>query len=539
MSPEGAGVGAAQGDGETQREGERPESLTSWHDDWSGLRVAVLGLGMTGFSVADTLAELRAVPLVFTGGRDEDRERILAVLGVDVVHLDEAGGRGGVPDAIRDFSPELVVASPGFHPDHPVLEWATSSGIPVWGDIELAWRLRDKTGRTPLWLGVTGTNGKTTVTQMAAHMVHAAGLRVAPCGNIGVPVLDAIRDPEGFDVLVVECSSYQLHSTHTVAADAAVVTNLADDHLDWHGSAEAYRTAKGRIYEHAKTACIYNLADTATRRLVEIADVAEGCRAIGVGLGAPGPSDFGIVDGILVDRAFLDERRHRALEIGEIADLRERGLDAPHLVFDVLAAAALARAIGVPPAKIQAGIRTFAVDRHRRELVAEVDGVAFVNDSKATNAHAADASLSAVDHVVWLVGGLLKGVDPAPLVAKHAHRLRGAVILGEQRDEVVAAFAKHAPNVPVVEVDSGETASVMSRAVQAAVQFARSGDTVLLAPAAASMDQFASYGDRGDAFVAAVQEWEGCRDASGEHPNRLAEDGDARGDELPAGDDRG
>ncbi|MGH3704665.1 MAG: Mur ligase family protein, partial [Agromyces sp.] len=184
----------------------RLDSLTSWNADWSGLRVVVMGLGVTGFAVADTLTELGATVLVVAPEVDDDRARILEVIGAGLLRhpLD------AVPAEVVDFAPELIVASPGFHPDHPVLTWAAESSIAVWGDIELAWRVRDKVN-TAEWILVTGTNGKTTTVQMAATFLAANGLRAAPCGNIGVPVLDAVRDPGGFDVLVVELSSYQLH----------------------------------------------------------------------------------------------------------------------------------------------------------------------------------------------------------------------------------------------------------------------------------------------------------------------------------------
>ena len=480
---------------------DRLAGLTSWRAEWRGLRVAVLGLGMTGFSVADTLAELGCEVLVVAGRPDHDRERILAVLGVPVVIAADADE---VPAQLREFGAELVVASPGYPPHHALHRWAAAEGLPVWGDIELAWRLRDKTGAPSRWLLVTGTNGKTTTTQLAAAMVAAGGLRVAPAGNIGIPVLDAVRDPIGYDVLVVEISSYQLHFTSTVSPEASVVLNLAPDHLDWHGSYEAYRAAKGRAYERTRIACVYNLADDATRELVEAADVVEGCRAIGFGTGVPRPSDFGVVDGVLVDRAFLDDRRDSALELTTVEALRERGMSARHLVEDVLAAAALARAIDVPPAAIRDALAMFSPDRHRNELVLEREGVLWVDDSKATNLHAADASLGAYRSVVWIVGGLLKGVDIAPLVAKHAGRLRAAIVIGADRDEVVAAFGQHAPAVPLVEIATGDTAQVRPLAVAAAAARIAAGDTVLLAPAAASMDQFASYEDRGERFRAAV-----------------------------------
>ena len=250
---------------------------------------------------------------------------------------------GVVPDALIDFDPELIVASPGFHPDSPALVWAADRGIPIWGDIELAWRVRDKVTPVAEWVLVTGTNGKTTTTQLASHMLEADGRRVAAVGNIGIPVLDAVRYPAGFDVLVVELSSYQLHwlgqtPEGTLSPWASVCLNLADDHLDWHGSFEAYRAAKAKVYANTKVAAVYNRSDEATMRMVEEAEVIEGARAIGFGLGAPGLSDFGVVDGILCDRAFLEERATTALELTTHEELDAVGLGAPHSVANVLAA---------------------------------------------------------------------------------------------------------------------------------------------------------------------------------------------------------
>lgn len=478
------------------------DSLTSWHSEWQGLRVAVFGLGMTGFSVADTLAELGCEVLVIAGKPDEDRQRILQVLQVPCVVTET---QDEVPQQLRDFNADLVVTSPGYPPHHALLRWVQDESIPVWGDIELAWRLRDKTGTPSRWLLVTGTNGKTTTTQLAAHMVAESGMRVAPAGNIGIPVLDAVRDPQGYDVLVVEISSYQLYHTHTVSPEAAVVLNVAPDHLDWHGSFAAYREAKGRAYHLARIACVYNLADETTRELVEAADVVEGCRAIGFGTDVPPVSALGVVNGVLVDRAFLDDRRTRALELTTLDELRERGMSAKHLVEDVLAAAALARAIDVSPEQISAAIAGFTPDQHRNQQVLTHNGIRWVDDSKATNTHAAEASLQAYRSVVWIVGGLLKGVDIAPLVASHAKRLRAAIVIGTDREPVQTAFAQHAPEVPLVAIDCDDTDRVMPQAVAAALELAQDGDTVLLAPAAASMDQFDSYSDRGEKFQQAVR----------------------------------
>ncbi|WP_158864679.1 UDP-N-acetylmuramoyl-L-alanine--D-glutamate ligase [Leifsonia sp. AG29] len=490
---------------------ERLRSLTSWHADWRGLRVAVYGLGVTGFAVADTLAELGAEVLVVTERADEERTMLLSVIGAELV---VAPDLSTPPERLVEFSPELVVVSPGFHWDHPLLLWTAEREVAVWGDIELAWRLRDKVGDPADWICVTGTNGKTTTVQLTATMLLAAGYRVAPCGNIGVPVLDAIRDPEGFDVLVVELSSYQLHWVGRNAGGrlspySAACLNIADDHLDWHGSLEAYIAAKAKVYENTQVACVYNRADRNTLRMVEEAEVIEGARAIGFGLDVPGPSDFGIVDGILCDRAFLEDRAHAAIELTTLDELQEAGLAAPHVVANILAASALARSYGVSPQVIRDVLTAFRLDAHRIELIRVEAGVSWVDDSKATNPHAADASLRAYPSVVWVAGGLLKGVDVDELVSKHVGRLRGAVIIGADRSALRAAFERHAPGLPVREVEADETDEVMPTAVRLAGALAREGDTVLLAPAAASMDQFADYAERGRRFQAAVNEFLG------------------------------
>lgn len=477
-------------------------ALTSWHANWSGLRVGVLGLGMTGFSVADTLAELGAHVMVVAAAAEELRITMVEVIGASYVQ--ERSGED-VPHELVEFTPELIVVSPGYHPDHKILLWAVDHNIPIWGDIELAWRVRDKV-KTAEWLVVTGTNGKTTTVQLTAAMLAAAGYRVAPCGNIGVPVLDAVRDPQGFDVFVVELSSFQLHWMTGVHPYSAAVLNIADDHLDWHGSFEAYVAAKAKIYQNTKIACVYNKADKTTERMVENAEVMEGARAIGFDLGAPGKSDVGVVDGILCDRAFLDDRHSTALEITTIRDLEQRGLAAPHIVANILAATALARSFGAPVEAIYEALKTFSLDTHRNEVVARVGEVTWIDDSKATNAHAADASLAANQSIVWIVGGLLKGANIDDLVSRHANRLRGAVIIGVDREHVRAAFERHAPRVTVLEVDADDTSNVMVHAVNLAADLAQSGDVVLLAPAAASMDQFTDYAERGRLFAQAVRD---------------------------------
>ncbi|MFT4306402.1 MAG: UDP-N-acetylmuramoyl-L-alanine--D-glutamate ligase [Microbacterium sp.] len=500
----------------------RLDRLTSWHADWSGLRVVVLGLGVTGFSAADTLAELRADVLVVAEAADPEYARLLPVIGAALC----TGPLTQVPAELLAHAPELIVASPGFSPSHPVIAWALAAGVPLWGDVELGWRVRDKVlrsdGAPAEWILITGTNGKTTTTQLTAAMLRAAGLRAAPCGNIGVPVLDAIRDPGGFDALVVELSSHQLwylslqSGPEPLSPLASVCLNVAEDHLEWHGSLADYQDAKAHVYDNTRIACVYNKADALTRRMVEDADVVEGARAIGFGLGVPGPSEIGVVEGILVDRAFLVDRATSALEITTVAELAEAGLTAPHVVSNILAATALARAAGASPAAIREALRGFRLDAHRIEVVARAGGVTWVDDSKATNPHAAASSLSAFPGAIWIVGGLLKGVDVSGLVADRGPAAKAAIVIGVEREPITSAFARHAPQVPVYEVDHAETEDVMARVVELARRIAGDGDVVLLAPAAASFDQFSSYADRGRAFARAVRD-EIERDARGGH----------------------
>ncbi|MFG3201811.1 UDP-N-acetylmuramoyl-L-alanine--D-glutamate ligase [Streptomyces sp. NPDC048192] len=469
---------------------------TSELSDFQGKHVTVAGLGVSGVPAAKALHARGAVVTVVNDGDDaraREQAAELQALGVTV----RLGDGATLPEGT-----ELIVTAPGWKPDKPLFRAAEKAGVPVWGDVELAWRLRGP-GAAP-WLAVTGTNGKTTTVQMLASILSAAGLRTAAVGNIGVSLLDAVLGEEEYDVLAVELSSYQLHWAPSLRAHSAAVLNLAPDHLDWHGSMEAYARDKGRIYEGNRVACVYNAADKRTEELVREADVEEGCRAIGFTLGTPAPSQLGVVDGILVDRAFVENRQKNAQELAEVSDVNP---PAPHNIANALAAAALARAFGVPAGAVRDGLRAFRPDAHRIAHVADVDGVAYVDDSKATNTHAAEASLAAYEPIVWIAGGLAKGATFDELVARSAERLRGAVLIGADRALIRDALARHAPEVPVVDVDRTDTGAML-QAVTEAKRLAQPGDTVLLAPACASMDMFTNYNQRGDAFAAAVRELE-------------------------------
>ncbi|MFF9348633.1 UDP-N-acetylmuramoyl-L-alanine--D-glutamate ligase [Streptomyces sp. NPDC014734] len=464
--------------------------------DWQGTHVTVAGLGVSGIPAARVLHGLGAVVTVVNDGDDERSRAQAAELEAQGITV-RLGDGATLPE-----STELVVTAPGWKPDKPLFAAAAEAGVPVWGDVELAWRLRGLDGREPApWLAVTGTNGKTTTVRMLASILEAAGLRTAAVGNIGVSLLDAVLGDREYDVLAVELSSYQLHWAPSLRAHSAAVLNLAPDHLDWHGSMEAYAADKGRIYEGNRVACVYNAAEKATEDLVREADVEEGCRAIGFTLATPGPSQLGVVDGILVDRAFVENRQKQAQELAEVTDIDP---PAPHNIANALAAAALARAFGVEPAAVRDGLRAFRPDPHRIEHIADVGGVAYVDDSKATNTHATEASLAAYDPIVWIAGGLAKGATFDELVTGAAGRLRGVVLMGRDRALIREALARHAPEVPVVDLDRTDTGA-MSEAVREAARLARPGDTVLLAPACASMDMFVNYNKRGEAFADAVR----------------------------------
>jgi UDP-N-acetylmuramoylalanine--D-glutamate ligase len=303
-----------------------------------------------------------------------------------------------------------------------------------------------------------------------------------------------------------------------MAPHASACLNVAPDHLDWHGGWQAYRAAKGQVYERTRAVCVHNLADPVTEQLVREADVAEGCRAVGFGPAAPQVGDLGVVEGLLVDRAFIAERARTAAELGAVSDLVGLAGDPvpDHVVANALAAAALARSLGVPAEAVRDGLRAAQLPPHRAAPVATVAGVRYVDDSKATNPHAADASLGSATDVVWVAGGLAKGATYDDLVARHAHRLRAAVLIGADRDLVAQALRRHAPQIPVRLVDPPDTGHVgaldadaagrfMDHVVAAAASLAAPGSTVLLAPASASMDQFRSYVARGEAFAAAVR----------------------------------
>ncbi len=470
--------------------------------------VLVAGGGVTGRAV---LAALRTLGATATLCDDDPSTRQqFAKAGAATVDSATAVHH------IADYA--LVVTSPGFPPTAPVPAAAAAAGVPVWGDVELAWRLdaAGYYGPPRRWLAVTGTNGKTTTTSMLHAMLVAAGRSSRLCGNIGNPVLDVLSEPA--DLLAVELSSFQLHWAPSLRPEAGVVLNIAEDHLDWHSTLADYAAAKAGVLRGR--VAVAGLDDPAAAALLSAATAPV---RVGFRLGEPAAGELGVRDGMLVDRAFADD-----LPLAAVSSIPVPG---PVGVLDALAAAALARSVGVSAEAIAQALASFRVGRHRAEMVAVVDQISYVDDSKATNPHAAEASVLAYPRVVWIAGGLLKGASVHATVARIASHLVGAVLIGRDRAMVAEALSRHAPDVPVVQVVTGEDidmhataespvadvakvvplpdetvgARVMNAAVAAARDLAGPGDTVLLAPAGASFDQFSGYADRGDAFAAAVR----------------------------------
>ena len=475
--------------------------------DLSGAAVLVAGARVTGRAILAALTPLGARATL----TDDSPSALTTYAQNGVAVIDAANAA----EKITDF--DLVVTSPGLPPTAPVLAAASAAGVAIWGDVELAWRL-DNSGRygpRRRWLAVTGTNGKTTTTSMLHAMLVAAGRRALLCGNIGDPILDVLDQPA--ELLAIELSSFQLHWAPSLRPEAGVVLNVAEDHLDWHGTMDAYARDKARVLDGR--VAVVGLDDPIAAGLLSTAAAPV---RVGFRLGEPAPGELGVRDGVLVDNAFGEQ-----LALAETASIPVAG---PVGVLDALAAAALARAVDVPPQAIAEALAGFRVGRHRAEVIDIVDGVTYVDDSKATNPHAAQASITAYPRVVWIAGGLLKGASVDELVAGVANRLVGAVLIGRDRTLIRDALSRHAPDVPIVELATGEDSgvpgqiesavnhvtrvvdvsgrsvsdAVMAAVVDAARALADPGDTVLLAPAGASFDQFSGYGQRGDAFASAV-----------------------------------
>ncbi|RSX55699.1 UDP-N-acetylmuramoylalanine--D-glutamate ligase [Bifidobacterium dolichotidis] len=448
--------------------------------------------------------------------------QVLADRGAHVITVDERNEQADVSDfgAVDWTHVDALCVSPVFNPRTPFILAAQQAQVPVMSEVELAWNLRvpnERTGKPAPWIGITGTNGKTSTTEMVAEMLTACGLKAPAVGNIGNALSLAAVDPTN-DVLCVELSSFQMHFTDSLALKCATITNIAADHLDWHGGMENYAHDKSKVFHNATHTIVYNAQDERVTKLAQAAQTAEGCDRVGFTLDKPELGQIGVADGWIVDHAGLTGSEPDApimvAPISEFEHLREPdGTVYPHLLADALTALALVLGFGADAQKCVEALKQFHPGGHRIACVAEYKNaegsIRFIDDSKATNAHAAAASLgSFADHSVsWIAGGLAKGGRFEQLVADNHDRLVGVTVIGVDQEPMLEALKTSAPDVPVTVIDPEPKNTVMARAVEAAARYAQPGNVVLMAPACASMDQFKSYADRGDQFANDARRW--------------------------------
>lgn len=448
-----------------------------------GKRILVAGAGVTGAACARAL-EKRGSHVTIVD------EQVTTLEGFTVI----------TPSRVDFANFDLLLVSPGWREDHPVVVAARAARIALINEVDLAWSLKAPGQK---WLALTGTNGKTTTVELAAAMLRSGGLAAVACGNVGTTVIEVVESAEKYDFLVLELSSFQLHWLEDAEFVSSAVLNIAQDHLDWHGSFDAYASDKLTILDKSMTA-ILNSQDG---EIVTRTTHWQG-RKVFFSLDTPSPGEMGVVEELLVDRAFVADPQEAAM----ICELVEVTPTVPHNVSNALAAAGLARTVGVSHEAIRSAITEFAPGRHRIETVLERDGITWINDSKATNPHAAAAAIMSALSVIWIAGGLAKGATMGELVERIKSRVRLAILIGEDRELIASALTEHAPEIEIIRIDTpsqyskgGDNNALMEVVIRAAKERANSGDTVLLAPACASMDQFVSYSDRGNRFRAAVE----------------------------------
>lgn len=452
--------------------------------NFEGRTILVAGGGVTGSSVA----------------------RFLATEGATVVIVDENPNLKTeftvlAPQSVEVSQYSAVIISPGWKENHPLVTDCIAAGIEILNEIDIAWSIAKERAPHQKWLALTGTNGKTTTVEMAAAMLQRAGLKAVACGNVGDTVIDAVTHKDGFDYLILELSSFQLHWMKSAHFVSSAILNIAEDHLDWHGGFDAYCDAKLSLLRYSDMA-ILNGDDN---EIVKRAHAWNGHKVF-YSLDTPSPGELGLVENLLIDRAFVSDPQEAQM----IAQINDIVPTLPHSISNALAATGLARSVGVSYLDIQSALIDFHPGRHRIETIASARGISWIDDSKATNPHAAAASILSHLSVIWIAGGLAKGADMNALVERAKDRIKAVILIGADRDLIEAAFLKYAPNTPRIKIDAdyikgGVSNALMESVVTAAQGFAESGDTVLMAPACASMDQFISYADRGDRFAAAVK----------------------------------
>jgi UDP-N-acetylmuramoylalanine--D-glutamate ligase len=444
-------------------------------------RFLILGAGVTGLSVARSLKSHKSLVTIADDFSDEG----VKTEGVDLKNFD------------------AVVISPGWKLDHPLLVAVLDSRLEILNEVDLAWQIRSEIAPHQKWIAITGTNGKTTVVEMVAKILQTAGLKATACGNLGETVIDAVENKDIFDFLVVELSSFQLHWIRQAQFHSSAILNIAHDHIDWHGDFNRYAESKLSLLGKSEIG-ILNADDG---EVISRSASWKG-KKVFFSLDTPKPGEIGVVEELIIDRCFVFDPMEAKM-ICEISDIKPM---IPHNVSNAMAAAALALSINVPHEIIQKALQGFRPGRHRIELILEKNSITWVDDSKATNPHAAIAAINSHLSVVWIAGGLAKGAEMETLVQRCKARIKAVILFGQDAAIIEEAFKKFAPDIARIEIKAPKEYvkgmpenSLMEQIVMQAKTFASEGDCVLLAPACASMDQFISYADRGDRFAAAVK----------------------------------
>ena len=439
----------------------------------AGKNCLVIGAGVTGMACQEALVNFGANSKLFD-------EKVKA--GADIVNE--------IPSGV-----ELAIISPGWRDDHLVISKLRSDGVEILSEIDFAWQVKQVLAPSQKWIALTGTNGKTTTIKMVESIFKAAKINGAACGNVGETVVAAVCAKKPLDYLAIELSSFQIHWSNLPKYESVAVLNIAEDHIDWHGSFEAYAQAKLKLLKYSNKV-ILNKSDS------ELSHRTSSDLITWFSLDTPNAGELGVVENLLIDRAF-SASPSQANEIAELVDITPT---VPHNVLNALAAAALALSIGIKYEDIKIGLKNFSPDHHRMELVLSKNEINWIDDSKATNPHAAAASLLSNFKVIWIAGGLAKGASMSDLVKRCASRIKAVILIGEDRELIAKAIEEYSPKIEVVRVNQlSDAKTLMNDVVSAAIKLAQPGDTVLLAPACASMDQFDSYVQRGQLFAQAVK----------------------------------
>ena len=445
----------------------------SFVTELSGKSCLVIGAGVTGRAVHEALLKFGALSKIFD-------EKV-----------------SGKNDVINELPKgiELAIVSPGWKMDHPAILKLKSAGTKVIGEIDFAWQVKQVLAPNQKWIALTGTNGKTTTIKMIESIFQAAKVNGVACGNVGQTVISSVCVEKPFDYLAIELSSFQIQWSELPRYQSVAILNIAEDHIDWHGSFEDYAAAKLKVLKQAEKSFV-NKSDPELVKRVGKETV------IWFSLETPNHNELGLVENLLIDRTF-SPTPSQANEIAELVDITPT---APHNVLNALAASALVLSIGINYEAIKLGLRNFSPDHHRMELVLSKNEINWIDDSKATNPHAAAASLLSYFQIIWIAGGLAKGASMDEIVSRCAKRIKSVILIGQDRELISDAFAKFSPATEIIRVDqSTDSKQLMNDVVMQAIKLAKPGDTVLLAPACASMDQFDSYVERGQLFAQAVK----------------------------------